>query len=70
MDHRLELRVDKNRPAALLALPDAMHYLGKIGKTLFYQSILPELDVVMLGSRKFVTVESCDRLIAKRVAGR
>jgi hypothetical protein len=38
--------------------------LGDPSRAKFYADILPKLDVVKLGARTMVTVESLDRLIA------
>jgi hypothetical protein len=57
------------RPA-LASIPEACRYLGDPSRAKFYADILPKLDVVKLGARTMVTVESLDRLIAanRRVA--
>jgi hypothetical protein len=49
---------------ALADIPGACRYLGDVGRSKFYADLLPHLDVVRLGKRTFVTVESLDRLIA------
>jgi hypothetical protein len=41
----------------LLSYPEAMHALGGIGKTKFFE-ILPELTKVHIGRRTFVTAAS------------
>lgn len=51
------------RPA-LASVPEACRYLGDPSRAKFYADILPLLDVVKLGTRTMVTVESLDRLIA------
>jgi hypothetical protein len=51
------------RPA-LASIPEACRYLGDPSRAKFYADILPLLDVVKLGARTMVTVESLDRLIA------
>jgi hypothetical protein len=51
------------RPA-LASIPEACRYLGDPSRAKFYADILPKLDVVKLGARTMVTVESLDRLIA------
>jgi hypothetical protein len=51
------------RPA-LASIPEACRYLGNPSRAKFYADILPLLDVVKLGTRTMVTVESLDRLIA------
>ena len=50
------------RPA-LASIPEACRYLGDPSRAKFYADILPRLDVVKLGARTMVTVESLDRLI-------
>lgn len=51
------------RPA-LASIPGACRYLGDPSRAKFYADLLPELDVVKLGARTFVTIESLDRLVA------
>jgi hypothetical protein len=51
------------RPA-LADIPGAIDYLGGPSRSKFYADILPKLDIVKLGARTMVTVESLDRLIA------
>jgi hypothetical protein len=50
------------RPA-LTDIPGACAYLGNVGRSKFYSDILPQLDIVRLGARTFVTFESLDKLI-------
>jgi hypothetical protein len=50
------------RPA-LASVSGACAYLGNPSRAKFYADLLPELDVVKLGSRTFVTIASLDRLI-------
>jgi hypothetical protein len=50
------------RPA-LASTPDGCRYLGNLSRSRFYE-LLPLLDVVKIGARTFVTVDSLDRLIA------
>jgi hypothetical protein len=50
------------RPA-LVSIRVACDYLGGICKSSFYAKYLPRLDMVRLGARNLVTVESLDRLI-------
>jgi hypothetical protein len=50
------------RPA-LTSIKGACQYLGDIGLSKFYQDILPQLDVIKLGTRTLVTLRSLDRLI-------
>jgi hypothetical protein len=51
------------RPA-LASVTEACRYLGDPSRAKFYADILPLLDVVKLGARTMVTVDSLDRLIA------
>jgi len=51
------------RPA-LTDIPGACAYLGNVGRSKFYSDLLPQLDIVRLGTRTFVTFESLDKLIA------
>ena len=55
--------VDPLRPA-LASIPTACRYLGDTSRAKFYADILPQLDVVKIGARTFVTLESLDRVIA------
>lgn len=55
--HAVQLR------PALAGIPEACRYLGNPSRAKFYADILPLLDVVKLGARTMVTVESLDRLI-------
>jgi hypothetical protein len=50
------------RPA-LADIPTACRYLGDLSRSRLYE-LLPGLDVIKIGARTFVTVESLDRLIA------
>ena len=50
------------RPA-LADVPNACRYLGDLSRSRLYE-LLPQLDVVKIGARTFVTVASLDRLIA------
>ena len=50
------------RPA-LVDIPSACQYLGDPSRAKFYADLLPDLDVVKLGARTFVTLDSLDRLI-------
>lgn len=38
------------------------------GRSYFYEALLPQLDSYLEGSRRKVTVESIERLVAKRLA--
>jgi hypothetical protein len=55
-------RVAALRPA-LANIPDACRYLGDLSRSRLYE-LMPQLDVVRIGSRTFITVTSLDRLIA------
>jgi hypothetical protein len=48
---------------ALVSIPDAAKYMGGIGRSKFYTDILPLLETVKFGARRFVVVESMDRLL-------
>jgi hypothetical protein len=52
------------RPA-LADIPGAIDYLGGLSRSKFYADLLPKLDIVKLGARTMITVESLDRLIAE-----
>ena len=58
----LAASVGPMRPA-LTDIPGACAYLGNVGRSKFYSDILPQLDIVRLGARTFVTFESLDKLI-------
>ena len=58
----LPASVGPMRPA-LADIPGACAYLGNVGRSKFYSDILPQLDIVRLGARTFVTFESLDKLI-------
>lgn len=51
------------RPA-VVSISDARRYLGNISRSKFYADVLPQLDVVKIGSRTLPTVESLERLVA------
>ena len=51
------------RPA-LMDITGACVYLGNIGRSKFYKDLLRQLDIVRLGTRTLVTIESLDKLIA------
>jgi hypothetical protein len=50
------------RPA-LASIRDACRYLGDLSRSRVYE-LMPHLDVVHIGARSFITVESLDRLIS------
>jgi hypothetical protein len=41
-----------------------MRYLGGVSRTQLYVSLMPQLESVKIGKRRFVTVASLDRVIA------
>jgi hypothetical protein len=57
--------VSSLRPA-LAAIPDACRYLGDLSRSRLYE-LMPRLDVVHIGARTFITLESLDRLIAANI---
>ena len=57
--------VNSLRPA-LASIPDACRYLGELSRSRLYE-LMPRLDVVHIGARTFITLESLDRLIAANV---
>ena len=48
---------------ALASIPNACRYLGDLSRSRIYE-LMPVLDVVRIGGRTFITIESLDRLIA------
>jgi ABC-type lipoprotein export system ATPase subunit len=46
---------------------DACRLLG-CGKSTLFETLLPELDSYMQGSRRMISVASIERLVAKRLA--
>jgi hypothetical protein len=48
---------------ALASITVACRYLGGISRSRLYE-LMPELDVVRLGARTFIALESLNRLIA------
>ena len=54
--------VNSLRPA-LASIPDACRYLGDLSRSRIYE-LMPRLDVVHIGARTFITLQSLDRLIA------
>jgi hypothetical protein len=59
----LTVTVPPLRPA-LASIPDACGYLGGISRSRLYE-LMPHLDVVRIGARTFITIDSLDRLIAE-----
>jgi hypothetical protein len=57
--------INRLRPA-LASIPDACGYLGDLSRSRLYE-LMPQLDVVRIGARTFVTLESLDRLIAANI---
>jgi hypothetical protein len=51
---------------ALASIPNAIKYCGGISRSKFYSDVLPLLQTVNFGARRFVVVSSMDRLIAER----
>jgi len=51
---------------ALASINASRAYMGNPSRSKFYADILPLLDIVKLGSRTFVVVESMDRHIEAR----
>ena len=51
---------------ALASIPNAIAYYGGVSRSKFYADILPLLQTVNFGARRFVVVSSMDRLIAER----
>jgi hypothetical protein len=54
---------------ALVSIPDAAKYMGGIGRSKFYTGVLPLLQTVNFGARRFVVVSSMDALIDERASG-
>jgi hypothetical protein len=50
----------------LASIPAARRYMGGVSRSLFYRDLLPKLQTVNFGTRRFVVVRSMDRLIAER----
>jgi hypothetical protein len=53
----------------LASIPAARKYMGGIGRSTFYAQILPLLETVNFGTRRFVVVRSMDALIDERASG-
>jgi hypothetical protein len=53
---------------ALASIPNAIKYCGGISRSKFYSDILPLLQTVNFGARRFVVVSSMDRLIQERAS--
>ncbi len=54
----------------LVPVPDAQDYLGGIGRTLLYDLVnRRELELVKIGRRSFITVESLDAFLDRLRAG-
>jgi len=54
--------INSLRPA-LASITDACRYLGDLSRSRIYE-LMPRLDVVHIGARTFITLQSLDRLIA------
>jgi hypothetical protein len=54
---------------ALLSIPTTCKYLGGISRSKCYADILPLVETVNIGTRRFVVLASLDRLIAKASTG-
>jgi len=61
-EFRTGVSVTTLRPA-LASIPDACRYLGGLSRARLYE-LMPQLDVIKIGSRTFITVASLDRLIS------
>jgi hypothetical protein len=59
-----DLHADALKPA-LVSIPNACKYMGNVSRAKFYSGVLPQLETVYVGTRRFVVVASMDRLIAK-----
>jgi hypothetical protein len=55
------LTIPRLRPA-LVSIPGACRYLGDLSRSRLYE-LMPQLDVVRIGARTFLTIASLDRLI-------
>lgn len=54
----------------LVSIEAGRQYMGGISRAKFYEDVLPVVDIVKIGSRTFIVIESMDRLIeAKRSLG-
>ena len=56
----------------LYSVSECRELLGGIGKTFFYEALVRqnELELVKLGRRSYVTAESIDKLIQRRLVAR
>jgi hypothetical protein len=54
----------------LYSVAECRELLGGIGKTFFYAVLVKDLELIKLGRRSYVTAESIDRLIQRRLASR
>jgi hypothetical protein len=48
----------------LISIADASVYLGGLSRSRIYE-LLPQLELVKIGARAFLTIDSIDRLIAR-----
>jgi hypothetical protein len=53
---------DASLRPALVSIPEACRYLGELSRSRLYE-LMPQLEVVRIGARTFLTVASLDRLI-------
>ena len=53
---------------ALASIKASCEYLGDVSRAKLYADVLPELDTILIGSRRFILVESMDRYIQQRRA--
>jgi hypothetical protein len=56
------------RPA-LTDITGARRYLGGVSRAKLYADLMPRLDIVRIGTRTLIVVESLDRLIGELRAG-
>jgi hypothetical protein len=54
----------------LYSVSECRELLGGTGKTFFYQVLVKDLELIKLGRRSYVTAESIDKLIQRRLASR
>lgn len=54
----------------LYLVSECRELLGGIGKTFFYEALVKDLELIKLGRRSYVTAESIEKLIQRRLASR
>jgi hypothetical protein len=54
----------------LYPVSECRELLGGIGKTFFYAALVKDLELIKLGRRSYVTAESIDKLIQRRLGSR